>query len=223
MLAAIAEGSSHIDGFLEGEDTRATARILQQLGVRIEAPSPGGRIVHGVGLHGLRASSEALDCGNAGTGMRLLAGLLAGQAFASTLTGDASLSARPMARVMRPLAAMGARISAREGGLPPLESTLATICKALISQMKLRAHKVKSAVLLAACTQAEKRSFASRKPRAITPSACSPRSAGRCASRAMRFASRADIGCGQQTSKCRPIFPRRPFRWWRQPWFPVPT
>ena len=69
MLAAIAEGSSRIRGFLEGEDTRATARILQQLGVRIEAPSAGERIVHGVGLHGLRASAQALDCGNAGTGM----------------------------------------------------------------------------------------------------------------------------------------------------------
>ena len=97
MLSAIAEGTSHIRGFLEGEDTRATARILQQLGVRIEAPSPGERVVHGVGLHGLRASEDPLDCGNAGTGMRLLAGLLAGQAFASTLGGDASLSARPMA------------------------------------------------------------------------------------------------------------------------------
>ena len=79
MLSAIAEGTSHIRGFLEGEDTRATAAVLAQLGVRVEAPSAGERIVHGVGLHGLRASSKPLDCGNAGTGMRLLAGLLATQ------------------------------------------------------------------------------------------------------------------------------------------------
>ena len=96
MLAALAEGSSRISGFLEGEDTRATARVFAQLGVRIEAPGPSERVVHGVGLHGLRASTDPLDCGNAGTGMRLLSGLLAGQAFDSTLVGDASLSKRPM-------------------------------------------------------------------------------------------------------------------------------
>ena len=149
MLAAIAEGSSRVRGFLEGEDTRATARILQQLGVRIETPSPGERIVHGVGLHGLRASSEPLDCGNAGTGMRLLAGLLAGQAFASTLIGDASLSGRPMARVMRPLAAMGARIGAREGGLPPLIIDISNGLHSIDFTNEVASAQVKSAVLLA--------------------------------------------------------------------------
>ena len=84
MLAAIADGTSRIEGFLEGEDTRATARIFAQLGVRIEAPSGGKRIVHGVGMEGLQASGDALDFGNSGTAMRLLAGLLAGQSFASS-------------------------------------------------------------------------------------------------------------------------------------------
>jgi 3-phosphoshikimate 1-carboxyvinyltransferase len=149
MLAAIAEGRSHIRGFLEGEDTRATARILQQLGVQIEAPSPGERVVHGVGLHGLRASADALDCGNAGTGMRLLAGLLAGQRFASTLTGDASLSARPMARVMRPLRAMGARIEAREGDVPPLRIEVSNELQAIDFTNEVASAQVKSAVLLA--------------------------------------------------------------------------
>ena len=149
MLSAIAEGRSHIRGFLEGEDTRATARILQQLGVRIEAPSAGERIVHGVGLHGLRGSGEALDCGNAGTGMRLLAGLLAGQRFASTLVGDASLSARPMARVLKPLAAMGARIEAREGGLPPLRIDISNGLQAIDFTNEVASAQVKSAVLLA--------------------------------------------------------------------------
>jgi len=120
MLASIAEGVSRVRGFLEGEDTRATARIMQQLGVDIETPAPGQRIVHGVGLHGLRGSAEPLDCGNAGTGMRLLAGLLAGQAFDSTLVGDESLSRRPMRRVSEPLRKMGALIETAEGGLPPL-------------------------------------------------------------------------------------------------------
>lgn len=149
MLAAIAEGESRIEGFLEGEDTRATARILQQLGVRIEAPRPGLRIVHGVGLHGLRGSDAPLDCGNAGTGMRLLAGLLAGQRFASELVGDASLSTRPMARVMQPLAAMGARITAREGGLPPLRIDISNGLQAIDFTNEVASAQVKSAVLLA--------------------------------------------------------------------------
>jgi 3-phosphoshikimate 1-carboxyvinyltransferase len=118
MLGAIAEGSTRIDGFLEGADTRATAAIFQRLGVRIEAPSECVRIVHGVGLHGLREAARPLDCGNAGTAMRLLAGLLAGQRFDSILAGDASLSQRPMRRVIEPLAAMGARIDADDGHAP---------------------------------------------------------------------------------------------------------
>ena len=84
MLGAIAEGTTRIEGFLEGEDTRATAAIFRRLGVRIEAPSEGVRIVHGVGLHGLQPADGPLDCGNAGTAMRLLAGLLAGQRFDAT-------------------------------------------------------------------------------------------------------------------------------------------
>ncbi|HEY9255607.1 MAG TPA: 3-phosphoshikimate 1-carboxyvinyltransferase, partial [Stenotrophomonas sp.] len=76
MFAALADGVSRIDGFLEGEDTRSTAAIFSQLGVRIETPSASQRIVHGVGVDGLRPPAVALDCGNAGTGMRLLAGLL---------------------------------------------------------------------------------------------------------------------------------------------------
>src|SRR3546814_11121447 len=114
MLAAIAEGDSRICGFLEGEDTRATAAVLSQLVVRIDTPSAGERVVHGVGLHGLRGAAQPLDCGNAGTGMRLLAGLLAGTAFDSTLVGDASLSKRPMRRVTDPLALLGARIRSEE-------------------------------------------------------------------------------------------------------------
>jgi 3-phosphoshikimate 1-carboxyvinyltransferase len=148
MLAALAEGRSRITGFLEGEDTRATAAIFQRLGVRIEAEG-AQRIVHGVGLHGLRVADSALDCGNAGTGMRLLAGLLAGQAFASELVGDASLSKRPMNRVIEPLRRMGARIDAAPGGLPPLRIHANNILQAIDFETPVASAQVKSAVLLA--------------------------------------------------------------------------
>lgn len=150
ILAAIAQGCSRIDGFLEGEDTRATARILTQLGVRIDAPAPSERVVHGVGLDGLVGTDEDLDCGNAGTGMRLLAGLLAGQNFSSRLVGDASLSARPMGRVIAPLTAMGARIDAREGGLPPLIIHSNYSIQPIDYKVPVASAQVKSAILLAA-------------------------------------------------------------------------
>ena len=148
MLAAIAEGDSRIRGFLEGEDTRATAAVLSQLGVRIETPSAGERHVHGVGLHGLRGSSQSLDCGNAGTGMRLLTGLLAGQAFDSTLVGDASLSKRPMRRVTDPLELMGARIDTL-GGLPPLRVRGGQALQGIRYELPVASAQVKSALLLA--------------------------------------------------------------------------
>ncbi|NKJ20115.1 3-phosphoshikimate 1-carboxyvinyltransferase [Dyella sp. SG609] len=148
MLSALAEGRSHIRGFLEGEDTRATAAVLQKLGVRIETPSAGERVVDGVGLHGLRGTAEALDCGNAGTGMRLLAGLLAGQAFDSTLIGDESLSRRPMRRVTEPLAAMGARIDTQDG-LPPLRVHGGQPLKGIRYTLPVASAQVKSALLLA--------------------------------------------------------------------------
>lgn len=149
MLASIAEGTSNITGFLEGEDTRATARIFGQLGVRIEAPSASERIVQGVGLHGLRGSGEALDCGNAGTGMRLLAGLLAGQRFDSQLVGDESLSRRPMRRVIEPLVRMGARIESADGGLPPLTIYANNNLQGIDFTVSIASAQIKSAVLLA--------------------------------------------------------------------------
>ena len=148
MLAALAEGESRIVGFLEGEDTRATAHILAQLGVPIAAPAAGERRVQGVGLQGLRASALALDCGNAGTGMRLLAGLLAGQAFDSVLTGDASLSRRPMQRVIEPLTAMGARIASNQG-LPPLRVQGGQHLRGQSICTPVASAQVKSAILLA--------------------------------------------------------------------------
>lgn len=148
MLGAIAEGVTHVRGFLEGEDTRATARVFEQFGVRIEAPNASERIVHGVGLHGLDAPRAPLDCGNAGTGMRLLAGVLAGQAFDSVLVGDASLSRRPMRRVIEPLERMGAAI-ASQAGLPPLCLQGGRRLRGIDYALPVASAQVKSAVLLA--------------------------------------------------------------------------
>lgn len=149
MFAALADGVSTIDGFLEGEDTRATAAIFSQLGVRIETPSPSRRIVHGVGIDGLQAADAALDCGNAGTGMRLLAGLLAAQRFDSVLVGDASLSKRPMRRVTEPLAKMGARIDTEAGGLPPMRIHGGQSLVGIDYTLEVASAQVKSALLLA--------------------------------------------------------------------------
>jgi 3-phosphoshikimate 1-carboxyvinyltransferase len=148
MLSAIAEGTSHIRGFLEGEDTRATAAVLAQLGVSIESPSAGERIVRGVGLRGLRGSNKPLDCGNAGTGMRLLTGLLAGQSFDSTLIGDESLSKRPMRRVTDPLARMGARVDSQDG-LPPLHVNGGQKLRGICYEVPVASAQIKSALLLA--------------------------------------------------------------------------
>ena len=148
MLGAIAEGVTRVDGFLEGEDTRATAAIFARLGVRIEAPSAGTRLVHGVGLHGLRAPSEPLDCGNAGTAMRLLAGLLAGQRFDSILVGDESLSQRPMRRVIDPLATMGAVIDSN-GGCAPLRIRGGCGLHGIDCTLPVASAQLKSALLLA--------------------------------------------------------------------------
>lgn len=150
MLAALAEGESRIEGFLEGEDTRATARIFGQLGVRIDTPNPQTRIVHGVGLHGLKPNPEPLDCGNAGTGMRLLAGLLGAQAFDSLLVGDESLSKRPMARVIRLLERMGARIEARDGEFAPLRIRGGQRLRGQAIDTAVASAQVKSAVIFAA-------------------------------------------------------------------------
>jgi 3-phosphoshikimate 1-carboxyvinyltransferase len=149
MLAALADGTSRITGFLEGEDTCATARIFARMGVRIDAPAPTERVVHGAGLHGLRAPDAPLDCGNSGTAMRLLAGVLAGQAFDSTLVGDASLSRRPMLRVTEPLVRMGALIDTAAGGVPPLQIRGGRGLRGIDFTSPVASAQVKSAVLLA--------------------------------------------------------------------------
>ena len=149
MLGALAEGMTEVTGFLEGEDSIATLRAFRQMGVQIEGPQQGRVVVHGVGLHGLQAPAEPLDVGNAGTGMRLLAGVLAGQPFDSVVIGDESLSGRPMGRVANPLADMGAVIETNEGGRPPLRIKGGQVLKPLNYTMPMASAQVKSCLLLA--------------------------------------------------------------------------
>ena len=118
ILAAIASGVSMIEGVPDSEDCASTRLALQAMGVKIEQLSQKTLRVHGVGLGGLHAPTESIDCGNSGTTMRLLAGLLSGQAFDSTLIGDSSLLKRPMERVRQPLELMGASLKTTQGTAP---------------------------------------------------------------------------------------------------------
>jgi 3-phosphoshikimate 1-carboxyvinyltransferase len=148
MLGGIAEGETHISGFLDSADCLATLAALQKLGVRIERPAPGTVIVHGAGVEGLKAPSGPLDMGNAGTAMRLFMGLLSAQPFDSTLVGDASLTRRPMERVAIPLRAMGAQISTHND-CPPVVIKGGADLRAIKYDMPIASAQVKSAVLLA--------------------------------------------------------------------------
>jgi 3-phosphoshikimate 1-carboxyvinyltransferase len=147
MLAALAEGASEITHFSAAADCRSTLDCLSRLGVRVE--SNGDRVrITGAGLGGLRKPRRALDAGNSGTTMRLLAGILSGQEFRSTIDGDGSLRRRPMRRVIDPLAKMGARIEARDGGHAPLEIN-GTRLSPIEYTLPVPSAQVKSAVLLA--------------------------------------------------------------------------
>lgn len=148
MLGGIAQGTSEISGFLPGEDCLATLRAIQAMGVAVKRHSATQLSVTGLGSNGLAAPECDLDLGNSGTAMRLMAGLLAGQRFATTLTGDESLSARPMARVIRPLRAMGARIDSRDGK-PPLIIRGRGGLRPIDYALPMASAQVKSAILLA--------------------------------------------------------------------------
>ena len=149
ILGSIAEGVTRVSGFLEGDDALATMDAFRAMGVRIEGPDQGRAIVHGVGKQGLAAPRNVIDCGNSGTSMRLLAGLLAGQKWAAELTGDSSLRSRPMNRVALPLRAMGARIETAENGRPPLRIAPAENLRGIEYAMPVASAQVKSALLLA--------------------------------------------------------------------------
>ena len=149
ILGSIAEGTTRVEGFLEGEDSLATLQAFRDMGVQIEGPEQGRVTIHGVGLNGLTKPEKPLYLGNSGTSMRLLAGLLSAQSFPVTLTGDSSLSKRPMNRVAKPLREMGAVVSTGEGGQPPLEFFGESALEGAEYQMPIASAQVKSCLLLA--------------------------------------------------------------------------
>jgi len=149
MFGAIADGTTTVEGFLEGEDALSTLKAFQAMGVEIEGPDAGRVTIHGVGRDGLQAPAGELYMGNSGTSMRLLAGLLAGQPFDVTMTGDVSLSKRPMERVAAPLREMGAVVETAEGGRPPLTLRGGQQLKAIDYVLPMASAQVKSCVLLA--------------------------------------------------------------------------
>ncbi len=148
MLGGIAEGKSTISGFLAGEDCLATMAAMSAMGVEVEQSTPTDVVINGVGLRGLVEPSQALDLGNSGTAMRLMAGLLSGQSFTSVMVGDESLTSRPMRRVISPLAAMGAEIDSNEG-CPPLTIRGGSQLRGIDYTLPVASAQVKSAVLLA--------------------------------------------------------------------------
>lgn len=149
MLGSIAEGRTTVSGFLAGEDCLATLAAMRTLGVEIQQPSATEMTIEGVGLHGLQAPDRALDMGNSGTGMRLMAGLLSGQSFDSELTGDESLNGRPMGRIIKPLSLMGAAIESSCDGTPPLQISGGLRLRGIHYNLPMASAQVKSAILLA--------------------------------------------------------------------------
>lgn len=149
MLGSLAEGTTRVSGFLEGEDNLATLNAFRALGVNIQGPADGRVEIEGVGMHGLQPALEAIYLGNSGTSMRLLTGLFCAQQFDCTLTGDKSLSGRPMRRVTDPLADMGAVIETTEKGTPPVHIKGGQGLHGIDYVMPVASAQVKSSLLLA--------------------------------------------------------------------------
>ena len=151
MLTSIAEGDSQIHNFATGADCHSTLRCMRSLGVRHNFAEEEGRqvlTVHGVGINGLEAPETTLDAGNSGSTMRMLSGILAGQSFNTSITGDESLVNRPMRRIITPLAQMGARIDSERDGFPPL-TIQGSRLNSIAYDLPVPSAQVKSCVLLA--------------------------------------------------------------------------
>ncbi|KTD60239.1 3-phosphoshikimate 1-carboxyvinyltransferase [Legionella sainthelensi] len=149
IFGSIAKGTTVINGFLDGDDCLATLKAFQAMGVTIEGPDEQQVVIYGVGKHGLKKPEQVIDCGNSGTSIRLLAGLLAAQSFDSQLTGDESLLKRPMLRISKPLALMGADISTVDGK-PPITIKGGKKLHGIDYVMPEASAQVKSCILLAA-------------------------------------------------------------------------
>lgn len=148
IFGAIAKGTTRVSGFLDGEDCVATLRAFKSMGVNIEGPNNQEVVIHGVGKYGLCAPKSVIDCGNSGTSIRLLAGLLAGQSFSSELTGDESLLKRPMLRISNPLTSMGAKLTTIDGK-PPISIHGTNGLLGIDYTMPEASAQVKSCLLLA--------------------------------------------------------------------------
>lgn len=148
MLGAIAEGETTVQGFLQGEDTLATAQAFRQMGVQIENDGKLVRI-QGMGLSGLQKSNRPIDLGNSGTSVRLMTGLLAGQHFDSELIGDKSLMTRPMLRVIKPLRSMNATIDCTDKGTLPIHITGGCQLNGIEYELPVASAQLKSCLLLA--------------------------------------------------------------------------
>ena len=149
MLGSLADGTTEVSGFLEGDDNLATLNAFRAMGVNIQGPDNGRVVIDGVGMQGLKAPEKSLYVGNSGTSIRLLSGLLAAQAFDCELSGDSSLSTRPMRRVTDPLATMGAVIETTTTGTPPLKIKGSQSLKGFHYEMPVASAQVKSCLLLA--------------------------------------------------------------------------
>src|SRR5215475_1799677 len=146
LLGGIAEGKTKLENFSTGADCASTLGCLRSLGVKWERDG-GSVVIHGSGLN-FQSPSDALDCGNSGSTIRMLSGILAGQKFTSELVGDKSLSRRPMARIIEPLEKMGAKITSAEGNKPPLKISGGKL-KGIDYKLPVASAQVKTALLFA--------------------------------------------------------------------------
>jgi 3-phosphoshikimate 1-carboxyvinyltransferase len=197
MLGAIADGVTRVTGFLEGADALSTRNVFRAMGVRIEGPDDGRVTIHGVGRDGLRPPAGPLDCGNAGTAMRLLMGLLAGQSFATELVGDETLMRRPMRRVADPLARMGARVET-DGDCPPVRLSPSAGLAGIEFRLPVASAQLKSALLLAGL-------YASGRTTIIEPAPTrdhTERMLGGFGVRVERDGARVSIDGGQRLTGC---------------------
>lgn len=149
LFSAVSEGTSTLRGLADGQDVCSTRRAIEQLGVEVADGGDGAVIVHGAGWDGMHEPAGVIDCGNSGTTIRMLAGILAGRPFRAVLTGDESIRRRPMARVVDPLTAMGAHIEGREqGSFAPLTIEGGAL-RGMRHVIPVASAQVKSAILLA--------------------------------------------------------------------------
>jgi 3-phosphoshikimate 1-carboxyvinyltransferase len=164
MLGSIAEGETNIENVLLSEDTLRTIECFKEMGIKIDVDKTNNKVkIVGSGIHGLKKPNKALDCGNSGTTMRLLSGILVGQEFPSTLVGDESLSKRPMDRIIIPLTEMGGNIKGERDKYPPLNIFPSKEIKGIKYVLPVASAQVKSAILLASIYSKSKSNIIEKK------------------------------------------------------------